>query len=53
LQGLGDFRLGYVRLGWVGLEVHSVSFVSSSILFFTMHIPQTHAHLPANCLHYP
>jgi hypothetical protein len=35
------------------LEIQSVRFVSFSILFFTLHIPHTHAHLPAYCLHCP
>jgi hypothetical protein len=32
------------------LKVWSVRFVSFSILFFTVRIPYTHAHLQAYCL---
>jgi len=42
---LGEFKLGYVRL-----QIQSVRFVSFSILFFTLHTPWTHAHLPDYCL---
>jgi len=35
------------------LEVQSVRFVLFSTLFFTLHIPLTHAYLLACCLHCP
>jgi len=42
-------ELGEVRLGWK----YSRYDVSFSILFFTLHIPYTHAHLTTYCLRCP
>jgi hypothetical protein len=43
----------WISSGWVRLEVQCVRIVSFWILFFTMHTPKTHAHLPPYFLHCP
>jgi hypothetical protein len=53
--------LSFGRTGWVWvskredrtLQVSSVTFLSVLVWYFPLRLSQTHAHLPAFCLHYP